>query len=82
MTALEILNEPAGYLNGQLLSAARQFNIDGYYTARYPWAQQGSGSQSGLLIAYHDAFQSSSYWNGVFNYPQAADVALDHHHYQ
>jgi len=82
VTALAVLNEPAGYLNSQLLDAARQFTIDAYYTARYPWAPQGSASQSGLLIVYHDAFQPSSYWDGVFVYPKAADVALDTHIYE
>ncbi len=31
---------------------------------------------------YHDAFQPSTYWDNVFVYPKAADVALDTHIYQ
>lgn len=64
--------EPSGSSNLGIVPA-----VDAYYTARYPWAPQGSASQSGLLIVYHDAFQPSSFWDGVFVYPKAADVALD-----
>lgn len=28
-------------------------------------------------VIYHDAFQSPSFWNGAFNYPQTSDVMLD-----
>jgi hypothetical protein len=54
-----ILNEPAFYLNDNLLQVGKQFTIDAYYNARYPWASQGSGSSSGLLVVYHDGFQPS-----------------------
>ena len=97
-----ILNEPAGFTSPDFLSTTRQFTIDAFYAARYPFGNDG---RSGLLIVYSDAFQPSksgvdtgiketlltnnhvplppgSYWNGVFNYPDATDVALDNHVYQ
>ncbi|KAG7527661.1 hypothetical protein FFLO_06708 [Filobasidium floriforme] len=82
VTALAILNEPAGFTSSSYLATTRQFTIDAYYAARYPWASQGNNAKSGLLIIYSDAFQPSNYWNGVFNYPDATDVALDNHVYQ
>ncbi|KAJ9101929.1 hypothetical protein QFC19_005010 [Naganishia cerealis] len=68
VTAIAVLNEPAGFLNSELLDAARQFNIDAYYDVR---------ERGGLLVVYHDAFQSPSFWNGAFDYPQTSDVMLD-----
>ncbi|GHJ85708.1 hypothetical protein NliqN6_2110 [Naganishia liquefaciens] len=72
VTAIAVLNEPAGFLNDNLLYTARQFNIDAYYDVR---------ERGGLLVIYHDAFQPPSFWNGAFNYPQTSDVMLDHHYY-
>jgi hypothetical protein len=59
-------------------TAYKEVNLCAYaYTARYPWAPQGRSDQSGLLVVYDAAFQPPSYWNGVFVYPKAADVAID-----
>lgn len=54
-----ILNEPAGFTSSSYLATTRQFTIDAYYAARYPWASQGNNAKSGLLIIYSDAFQPS-----------------------
>lgn len=82
VTMLELLNEPAGYLNDHLLSTVHQYYYDGYGAARWPWAPQGSASKSGLAIAIHDAFQSLSYWNNYMTEPTFEDVFLDTHNYQ
>ena len=75
---LEVLNEPAGYLNQNLLDTYHQFGYDAYGAARYPF---GTADKSGLVIVIHDAFQSPSYFNGYMPSPQYEDVFLDHHDY-
>ncbi|TXT12901.1 hypothetical protein VHUM_01302 [Vanrija humicola] len=82
VTAIGILNEPAGYLSPSLLSTTRQFYYDAYGATRYPWAPQGSGAKSGLAIVISDAFQPSSYWNGAYQEPNFESMLLDHHYYQ
>jgi hypothetical protein len=57
-----ILNEPAGFTSSSYLATTRQFTIDAYYAARYPWASQGNNAKSGLLIIYSDAFQPSEFY--------------------
>ena len=81
VTMLEVLNEPAGYLNQNLLNVNHQYNYDAYGAARYPWAPSGNNAQSGLVIVIHDAFQSPSYWDNYMTEPQYQDVFLDHHDY-
>ena len=78
VTMLEILNEPAGYLNQNLLDTYHQFGYDAYGAARYPF---GNADKSGLVIVLHDAFQSPSYFNNYMTEPQYEDVFLDHHTY-
>jgi glucan 1,3-beta-glucosidase len=56
-----ILNEPAGFTSSSYLATTRQFTIDAFYAARYPWASQGNNAKSGLLIIYSDAFQPSEF---------------------
>lgn len=58
-----ILNEPAGFTSSSYLATTRQFTIDAFYAARYPWASQGNNAKSGLLIIYSDAFQPSEFWD-------------------
>lgn len=81
VTALGLLNEPAGYLNSQLLETTVQFWRDGYGATRWPWLPSSS-AQSGLLIVISDAFQPISYWDGFMSEPTYTDVALDTHYYQ
>ena len=82
VTALELLNEPAGYLGSDVLSVVRQFYYDGYGASRYPWVPSGSSSKSGLAIVIHDAFQPTTYWDGFMSEPNFEDVLLDTHNYQ
>jgi hypothetical protein len=56
--AQAILNEPAGFTSPDFLSTTRQFTIDAFYAARYPFGNDG---RSGLLIVYSDAFQPSEF---------------------
>jgi hypothetical protein len=53
--------------------------VDAYQIARTPWASEGNATQTNLLVAYSDAFQPPSYWNGVFPASTvASNIALDH----
>ena len=82
VTALALLNEPAGFYGADVLSVTRQYWYDSYGAARYPWAPSGSASKSGLALVIHDAFQPLSYWNGFMSEPTFEDVFLDTHNYQ
>ncbi|ORX38488.1 putative cellulase [Kockovaella imperatae] len=78
VTMLEALNEPAGYLNSNLLNAYHQFGYDAYGAIRYPF---GNSDESGLVVVLHDAFQAPSYFDNYMPSPQWQDVILDHHTY-
>ncbi|KAJ9476918.1 Glucan 1,3-beta-glucosidase I/II [Pseudozyma hubeiensis] len=74
VTSIELLNEPAGYLGGNMLPAAKQYYNSGYYAARSKFGN--------AAIMIHDAFQDLSYWNGFMQPPQYEQVLLDTHIYQ
>lgn len=82
VTGINLLNEPATYMSTQLLDYATQFWRDGYGATRWPWAQDGNGAQSNLLIVYSDGFQPLSHWNGFMTEPAYTSVAIDTHYYQ
>ncbi|KAJ9115610.1 hypothetical protein QFC20_000935 [Naganishia adeliensis] len=99
VTAIAVLNEPAGYLNDNLRDTARQFNSNTravrphgirlthlrVFFQSMPITMSEIGEDYSQLLTeevltqviYHDAFQSPSFWNGAFNYPQTSDVMLD-----
>ncbi|WVQ74966.1 hypothetical protein IAR50_004574 [Cryptococcus sp. DSM 104548] len=79
VTALALLNEPATYLNDELLSTTRQYWYDAYGVARYPF---GNSDKSGLAIVIHDGFQDPSTYNNYMVEPTYEDVILDTHNYQ
>ncbi|WWD19081.1 hypothetical protein CI109_103539 [Kwoniella shandongensis] len=82
VTMLGLLNEPATYLNDQLLKTTRQYWYDAYGAARYPWAKDGSNSESGLELVIHDGFQPLSTYNNYMTSPNYEGVFLDTHNYQ
>ena len=82
VTSLCLLNEPATYLNDQLLQTTRQYWKDAYGAARYPWAPQGSASKSGLALIISDGFQPLSTFNGFMTEPNFETVLIDTHNYQ
>ncbi|KAF5313187.1 hypothetical protein D9619_002623 [Psilocybe cf. subviscida] len=73
------LNEPAGYVSSQLLSAAKQYWYDSYGNIRFPF---GTSQQSNLAVLIHDAFQPLSYWAGFMPSSGFQGVLLDTHIYQ
>ena len=81
VTALAVLNEPATYFNDYFLEVSRQYNFDAYGAARYPWADEGSASQSGLVVTIHDGFKDPETFNNYMNFPEYEGVLLDHHQY-
>jgi glucan 1,3-beta-glucosidase len=82
VTSLCLLNEPATYLNDQLLQTTLQYWRDAYGAARYPWAPQGSASKSGLALIISDGFQPLSTFNGFMTEPTYETVMIDTHNYQ
>ncbi|GMK55485.1 hypothetical protein CspeluHIS016_0205410 [Cutaneotrichosporon spelunceum] len=82
VTALGLLNEPATFYGQNILDYTTQFWRDGYDTARWPWAEEGNGAQSNLLIVISDGFQPLSHWNNFMSEPQYTSVAIDTHYYQ
>jgi glucan 1,3-beta-glucosidase len=71
VTAIELLNEPAGWaLN---LDGIKNFYNSGYQTVR---ANAGD-----TVVCIHDAFQDFQSWNGFLSQP-SGNVMLDTHQYQ
>jgi len=71
VTAIELLNEPAGWaLN---LDGIKNFYNSGYQTVR---ANAGD-----TVVCIHDAFQDFQSWNGFLSQPNG-NVMLDTHQYQ
>ncbi|OCF54308.1 glucan 1,3-beta-glucosidase [Kwoniella mangroviensis CBS 10435] len=79
VTMLALLNEPATYMNDQLLQTTRQYWKDAYGAARYPY---GNSDKSGLVLVIHDGFQPLSTYQGFMSEPDYEDVFLDTHNYQ
>lgn len=73
VTVIELLNEPAGFVGGNILDYTKQYYNNGYYRAR-----QSFGNAA---IMIHDAFMGLGYWKGVAQPPQYQQVLLDTHIY-
>lgn len=77
---IEVLNEPLG--TKLLMSKLKQFYKETYLDAR---AYQDTNN----TIVFHDAFQSTGYWNNFLNERgsglsrlQNYNILIDHHHYE
>lgn len=79
VVAIAPLNEPAGFVGGNIMDVIRQYWYDSYGNIRYPF---GSSTQGPLLEVIHDAFQPLSSWSGFMSYPNFEGVAMDTHHYE
>lgn len=75
VTAIELLNEPAGYTGDINMDDLKQFYYDG-------WGNVRTDGQQAVVI--HDAFENiDSYWNGFMNQQSGVNnVILDTHIYQ
>ncbi|KAN0066276.1 hypothetical protein ACQY0O_000370 [Thecaphora frezii] len=73
VTIIELLNEPAGYLGGNLVAFTQQYYYDAFYAVREKFAN--------VAIMIHDAFQPLASWNGFMRPPQFEQVLLDTHIY-
>jgi len=78
VSAINPLNEPAGFFGNDLLSVLKQFWYDSYGNIRYPY---GTSRQSETVLMIHDAFMPLSYWNGFMSWPGWEGVILDTHLY-
>ncbi|WVF72839.1 hypothetical protein IAT40_007657 [Kwoniella sp. CBS 6097] len=79
VTMLALLNEPATYMNDQLLQTTRQYWRDAYGAARYPF---GNSDKSGLELVLHDGFQPLTTYQGFMTEPDYEGVFMDTHNYQ
>lgn len=50
VTSIELLNEPAGFVGGNMMQTVKQFYYDGYGQVRYPGSGGGNTSASDLLV--------------------------------
>ncbi|KAF8335350.1 glycoside hydrolase family 5 protein [Cantharellus anzutake] len=74
VSAIQPVNEPAGFVGGNILPVTRQYYYDSYGNIRVNGAD--------VVEILHDAFQDLSFWNGVMPYPNFNNVLMDTHHYQ
>ncbi|EST09859.1 Glycoside hydrolase, family 5 [Kalmanozyma brasiliensis GHG001] len=74
VTSIELLNEPAGFVGGNIMDYTKS-----YYT-RGIQASRASFYNAAVMI--HDAFLGTSYWNGQYQPPQYQQILLDTHIYQ
>ncbi|KAI0783083.1 exo-beta-1,3-glucanase [Abortiporus biennis] len=79
VTMIAPLNEPAGYVGGNMLDVVRQYWYDSYGNIRFPF---GTSQESNTVVLLHDAFQPLSYWSGFQTAPGWQGVAMDTHIYQ
>lgn len=73
VTAIELLNEPAGYVGGNMMSFTKNYYNSGYYTARSKFGN--------AAVMIHDGFMGLPYWNGYMQPTQYQEVLLDTHIY-
>ena len=74
VTSIQLLNEPAGFVGGNILDYTKNYYYNGYGAARSRFGN--------AAIMIHDAFQTLSYWNGFMQPQQFQQVLLDTHIYQ
>lgn len=53
VTAIQSINEPAGWLGTDFMSVLKQYYYDSYGSIRYPY---GTAEQGGAIQIIHDAF--------------------------
>jgi glucan 1,3-beta-glucosidase len=68
-----MLNEPATYLNNNLLQVTRQYWYDAYGAARYPW---GNSDKSGLGLIISDGFQPLNTFENYMTEPEHEGVGF------
>ncbi|KAM6499799.1 glycoside hydrolase family 5 protein [Amanita muscaria] len=75
VVAIAPLNEPAGFVGGNMMDVVTQYWKDSYNTIR-------NGQEGDTIVLLHDAFQPPSYWDGFMAPPQYQAVMMDTHIYQ
>lgn len=82
VTAIQPINEPAGFADATLLPVLKQYYYDSYGMLRYPF---GNSSTVDNLLALSDAFMDpTTYWKDFMPWNSGArwtGVALDTHPY-
>lgn len=73
VTSIELLNEPAGFLGGNMMDYTKKYYQDAGWAARQKYFN--------TAIMYHDGFMGLQYWNGAAPPPQYQQILLDTHIY-
>ncbi|KAJ1030415.1 hypothetical protein NDA16_001324 [Ustilago loliicola] len=73
VTSIELLNEPAGFLGGNMMDYTKKYYQDAGSAARQKFFN--------AAIMIHDGFMGLQYWNGAAPPPQYQQVLLDTHIY-
>lgn len=71
---IELLNEPASFLSGDIDPVVRQYYYDGFGRI--------NAEQNTISTGLHDAFEDLSAWNGFMTAPDFQNVWMDVHRYQ
>ncbi|KAL8280667.1 hypothetical protein RQP46_006990 [Phenoliferia psychrophenolica] len=77
VTALQYLNEPAGFYSPDVVKVYKNALYDAYGVVHYPT----SSTPSQMALSIHDAFQPLSSWQGYMPPPNFQSVSLDTHIY-
>ena len=78
---LLLLNEPTLWIDDEIKRVTKQYYVDAYNVARWPWGVEG-GNKTDWIILIHDAWQPLQWWGDILQGPQCEKVWIDHHHYQ
>ena len=81
VTAIGLLNEPAGFRNQKVIDTAKEYFLKAYEKARHPFPTKSD--ESGLLIIISDALVGLVPWkNGYMQGDNYTGVSIDFHYYQ
>jgi glucan 1,3-beta-glucosidase len=81
VTMIELLNEPAISVSDEMAKVTKQYYLDAYEAARWPWGRE-AGNQTDLIIVFHDGFRELMYWDGFLTGDEFEKVWIDDHYYQ
>lgn len=81
VTMIELLNEPAISVSDEMAKVTKQYYLDAYEAARWPWGRE-AGNQTDLIIVFHDGFRELMYWDGFLTGDGFEKVWIDDHYYQ
>ncbi|KAJ1030870.1 hypothetical protein NDA18_002099 [Ustilago nuda] len=73
VTSIELLNEPAGFVAGNIMDYTKSYYYNGISASRSKFYN--------AAVMIHDAFMGLPYWNGFASPPKYQQILLDTHIY-